>query len=230
MGGVVVLFAADSPACRVRLRARGIGQDERRVANTRVQSPSFRRTPPVEANQMCAPPCGARAPRPHPPQPHAQRPREGARWLGRGGGRVSPGLHALSRLSKWRISRSYITFIDTIINISYTLISLSSLKISAADISTFHTHITLWLARASHHIGRKSPPYAWHERDRERARARDAVNDSTRGLDGTSRATNRGRPGHGAPGARQGIARSIVLRAHGAARPHCIGTAVATGM
>ena len=169
-----------------------------------------------------------------PPSRHAQRPREGARWLGRGGGRVSPGLHALSRLSKWRISRSYITFIDTIINISYTLISLSSLSRSRPRISLPFTHTSHFGLLAHHRTtsaeSRRRLTHGTKETEREGARARDDVNDSARGLDGTSRATNRGRPGHGAPGARQGIARSIVLRAHGAARSYCIGTAVATGM
>ena len=225
-----MLFAAglsSSFAC-ARDRARREEGGKYTCAVSQFPKDAARRS---ESNVRAAMWCARAAPTP--PRPRARRaprsPAVAGAWGG--GGACQPrSLHALSRLSKWRISRSYITFIDTIINISYTLISLSSLKISAADISTFHTHITLWLAHASHHIGRKSPPYAWHERDRERARARDAVNDSTRGLDGTSRATNRGRPGHGAPGARQGIARSIVLRAHGAARPHCIGTAVATGM
>ena len=119
-----------------------------------------------------------RARRAHPPP--RPRPRRAPRSRGGGwgvGGRVSPGLHALSRLSKWRIPLSYITFIDTITNISYTLISLSSLKIArraARYLYLSHTHHTLACSRiiAPHRQKADAVLRMARKRQRERARAR----------------------------------------------------------
>ena len=77
------------------------------------------------------------------------------------------------RLSKWRISRSYITFIDTIINISYTLISLSSLSRSRPRISLPFTHTSHFglLAHRTTSAESRRLTHGTKETERERARA-----------------------------------------------------------